>query len=286
MSCLLACLLLCVPAAAAAAPDGEAYTDAGLTLTAGPGGYSGLNLFAQWGDDVYHLRPSLNTYSSDGAERYSSFALFGGADRGEWAVSAGLSVTPETGGYSATGLQGELTWDPPGDFSLDALYLGVFAGFTAHEDLYAASAASSGPGRRQPGAARSAPFRLAQYDYGLSGSARSGGVRFSARFTLTSYDKDIAGDARALPTDLGAIGSSGFPDHSLSLRASLPSVTLSPWAGYTRTRYLLDQPSGEALMAGLSLPAGPAEVSASWEGLSHGGSAMDNYFSLGLTWSF
>lgn len=284
-------VLLSLPLRSAAEGAGEDYADAGLVYTAGSEGYAGLNLFAEWGDDLYYLRPSLSTYSRDDADRYTSYSFSGGIDRGAWSISGGISLTPETGGYSNAALYSDLVWSPLGEpedgSALEDLYLGVFAGLTAHEDLYASSTTVLGTGRRSSVSARTSAFTLSQYDYGVSASLRLLGVRVSGRYSTTSYDKDVTEEARALPIDIGAIGSSGFPDSSVSARLSFPVLPLSPWAGYSRTRYLLAQPSSEALQAGASVRAGPAEISAGWETLNPGGGAeRGHYYSLGLSWSF
>ena len=270
-----------------------AYTDAGGKYTAGPDGYSGINIFAEWGDDDYYLRPSLNTYSSDLSDRNSTYSLGGGLDRGRWSAGAELSFAPEKDGYTNTALYGDLSCrllpEPEEDAALEDVSLGVFAGFTAHEDSYALSTTtvSDGGGRRQPGSALSSAFELGQTDYGLTAAVKLYGIRASGRFSKTSYDKDVTADSRQLPVDIGSIGTSGFPDTAISGRIRLPGLPLAPEAGYTKTTYLLDQPDSESFTAGLSLKVGAAELSAGWEGFNPGGGdGRSNYYSVGLTLSF
>ena len=270
-----------------------AYTDAGGKYTAGPGGYAGVNVFAEWGDDDYYLRPSLNTYSSDLSDRNSTYSLGGGLERGRWSAGVELSLTPETGGYKNTALYGDLNYallaEPEEGAALQDAGLGVFAGLTAHEDSYALSTTtvSGGGGRRSSVSALTSAFKLNQTDYGLTASVKLYGLRASGRFTKTAYDKDVTVESRQLPVDIGSIGTSGFPDTAVSARLRIPGLPLSPEAGYTKTSYLLDQPDSESVTAGLSLKAGPAEISAGWENFSPGGGvSRSDYYSLGVTFSF
>ncbi|OGR67141.1 MAG: hypothetical protein A2081_04925 [Elusimicrobia bacterium GWC2_61_19] len=274
------------------AASARAYTDTGGRYTAGPDGYGGVNIFAEWGDDDYYLRPSLNTYKSDIADRFSTYSLGGGLERERWSAGAEVSMTPETGGYKNYGIYGDLSYKllaaPAEDAALEDISLGAFAGLTAHEDTYALSTTTVvTSGRRSSVATLTDAFKLNQADYGLSASVKACGLRASGRFTKTAYDKDVTAEARQLPVDIGSIGTSGFPDTAVSARLRAAGLPLSPEAGYTRTTYLLDQPDSESLTFGLSVKAGPAEISAGWEGFNPGGGADRlNYYSVGLTLSF
>lgn len=269
-----------------------AYTDAGGRYTAGPDGYAGVNAFAEWGDDDYYLRPSVNTYKSDLADRYTSYTLGAGLDRGRWSAGGELSLTPETGGYKNSSLYGDLSYSLLGDGGAGALedaVLGVFAGYTAHEDLYAASTTTVSGGRRSAQAATglTSAFKLGQTDLGATAALKLFGSRLSGRFTKTVYDQDITALNRQLPLDIGGIGASGFPDRSVSARLRFTGLPLSPEAGYLKTWYLLDQPSSESISAGLSCKLGQGEVSAGWENFNPGGgAARQDYYSIGFTWSF
>jgi len=271
----------------------QAYTDVGGKYTAGPDAYAGLNFFAEWGDDNYYLRPSLNTYASDLADRYSTYSFGGGLEGERWSAGAELSMTPETGGYQNTAIYADLTYNllglPEEDAALEAASLGVFAGLTAHEDSYASSTTTlpSGGGRRSSVSTLTEAFKLNQTDYGLSASVKAYGLRASGRFTKTAYDKDVTAEARELPLSIGSIGTSGFPDTAVSVRLRAAGLPLSPEAGYAKTAYLLDQPDSESFNFGLSVKAGAAELSAGWENFNPGGGApRSDYYSLGVTYSF
>jgi len=272
------------------APLARSYTDVGLKYSAGPDAYAGLNAFAEWGDDYYYLRPSINSYASDLQERKSAYFFGGGLDREAWSAGAELSLTPETGGYTNTSLYGDFTWNllraPAEDAALQDATLGVFAAYTAHEDAYSLSTTTA-LGRRASSATRTDVFELGQTDYGLAASVKLYGLRASGRLTKTSYDKDISADSRQLPVDIGGIGTSGFPDLALSARLKAPGLPLSPEAGYSKTTYLLDQPAAESFSLGLSVGAGPARISAGWENFNPGGGlSRSDYYSLGVTLSF
>lgn len=269
-----------------------AYTEVGGRLTLGPDGYSGLNAFAEWGEDAYYLRPGLNTYKSDLADRVSVYSLGAGLDRGPWSLGGEVSVTPETGGYKNTGVYADAVYGllkgPEEGAALQDAALGVFAGLTLHEDLYAASSTTVAAGRR---GSRSStlvePFRLTQADYGVTAAVKLYGVRASGRLAKTSYNKDVTEEARQLPIEIGGIGANGFPDTAVSARLAFPGLPLSPSAGYMKTAYLLDQPDSESFSLGLSLEAGDAEISAGWESFNPGaGFSRSDYYSLGLTVSF
>lgn len=269
-----------------------AYTDAGGRYTAGPDGYAGLNAFAEWGEDGHYIRPGLNTYSSDLSERLSTYSLGAGLDRERWSLGGEISLTPETGGYKNYGLYADFNCGllpaHGGGGALQDASLGVFAGLTMHEDLYAASSTTVSAGRR---GSRSAtlvePFRLAQADYGVTAAVKVAGVRASGRFTKTAYNKDITEEARQLPIEIGGIGASGFPDTALSARLSFPGLPAAPEAGYTRTSYLLGQPDSESFVLGITVRAGPAEIYAGWEAFDPGdGGGRSSYYSAGLAWSF
>jgi hypothetical protein len=273
------------------APLARAYTDAGLKYTAGPDAYAGFSAFAEWGDDDYYLRPSVNSYASDLQDRRSTGFFGGGLDREAWSAGAELSLTPETAGYTNTSLYGDFTWNllraPAEDAALQDATLGVFAAYTAHEDAYSLSTTTVLGGRRASSSSRTDVFELGQTDYGLAASVKLYGLRASGRVTKTSYDKDISADSRQLPVDIGGIGTSGFPDTALSARLRAPGLPLSPEAGYTKTTYLLAQPDAESFSLGLSVGAGPALISASWENFNPGGGmARSDYYSLGVTVSF
>lgn len=275
------------------AASAQAYTDTGGRYTFGPDGYGGVNLFAEWGEENYYLRPSLNTYASDLADRYSTYSLGGGLDGERWSAGAELSLTPETGGYKNTAVFADFTYnllgEPAEDAALEDIGLGVFAGLTAHEDSYMLSTATvqTGDGKKSSVSALTDAFKLNQTDYGLSASVKAYGLRASGRLTKTAYDKDVTAEARQLPVDIGGIGTSGFPDMAVSARLRAPGLPLSPEAGYSKTTYLLDQPDSETLSAGLSFKSGPVEVSAGWENFNPGGgAARSDYYSLGLNFSF
>lgn len=269
-----------------------AYTDVGGRYTMGPDGYAGVNAFAEWGEEDYYFRPSLNTYKSDLADRFSTYSLGAGLERERWSGGAELSVTPETGGYKNLGVYADFNYNPLAAPAEDALLqdasLGIFAGLTMHEDLYAASTATVAAGRRGTSTViLTDAFKLNQTDYGVTAAVKIYGVRASGRFTKTAYNKDITGDARELPLDIGGIGTSGFPDTALSARLRLPGLPVVPEAGYSRTNYLLDQPSSESFTAGLSVKILKAEISAGWENFNPGGGQpKSDYWSLGLTLPF
>lgn len=283
---LSALFFLC---AAASAP---AYTDIGAKYTAGPDGYGGVSAFAEWGNDEYYLRPSLNTYASDLADRFSTYSFGAGLDRERWSLGGEVSLTPETGGYQNQGLYADFTYnlmaDPAEDALLQDASLGAFAGLTMHEDLYAASTTSVSMGRRGTSVTTlTDAFRLNQADYGVTAALKLYGVRASGRFTKTAYSEDITSENRALPLDIGGIGTSGFPDTAVSARLRVPGLPVVPEAGYARTNYLLDQPSSESFAVGLSVKLSAAELSAGWENFNPGGGASkSDYLSLGLTLSF
>lgn len=270
----------------------SAYTDAGGRYTSGPGGYAGVSAFAEWGDDDYYLRPSLNTYSSDGADRYSSYSFGAGLERERWSAGAEVSMTPETGGYKNTAVYADFSWvllpEPDAGAALQDAGLGVFAGLTAHEDLYSASTTTVSSGRRgTSSSALTDAFKLNQADYGVTAALKLWGVRASGRFTKTAYSEDITAENRELPLDLGGIGASGFPDAAVSARLRVPGLPVVPEAGYTRTTYLLDQPASESFSLGASWKLGRAELSAGWENFNPGGGQpRSDYYSLGLTLSF
>ncbi|OGR52633.1 MAG: hypothetical protein A2049_05715 [Elusimicrobia bacterium GWA2_62_23] len=274
------------------AASAGAYTDVGGRYTAGPSGYAGVNAFAEWGEDDYYFRPSLNTYKSDLSDRMSTYSLGAGLEREAWSAGAELSVTPETNGYKNTGLYADFTYNllrsPAEDAALQDATLGVFAGLTMHEDLYAASTATVSIGRRGTSSVTlTDAFKLNQTDYGVSAAVKLYGVRASGRFTKTAYNKDITDEARELPLDIGGIGTSGFPDTAVSARLRVPGLPVVPEAGYARTNYLLDQPSSESFTLGLSVKFPKAELSAGWEGFNPGGGQpKSDYWSLGLTLPF
>ena len=277
----------------AACGRAAAYTDAGGRYTLGPAGYGGVNAFAEWGAGDYYLRPSINTYKSDLAERKTTYSLGGGLDLERWSAGGEVFATPETGGYKNTGISADLSYNllaaPAEDAALQDASLGVFAGLTAHEDSYAASTTTVSSGRRSRPAATTltSAFKLNQTDYGLTAAVKAWGVRGSVRFTKTAYDKDVTVEARQLPVDIGGIGSSGFPDTALGARLRVPGWAVAPEAGYTRTTYLLDQPASESFSFGLSCRLGAAELSAGWENFNPGGgAAKSDYLSAGLTLSF
>lgn len=275
-----------------AAISAPAYTDIGAKYTAGPDGYGGISAFAEWGNDEYYLRPSLNTYKSDPADRFSTYFFGAGLDRERWSGGVELSVTPETGGYKNQGVYADFSCNllpaPSEDATMQDASLGAFAGLTMHEDLYAASTATVAVGRRGASVAPlAAAFKLNQTDYGVTAAIKLYGVRASGRFAKTAYDKDITAEARELPLDIGGIGASGFPDTAVSARLRVPGLPVVPEAGYTRTNYLLDQPSSESFMLGLSVKLSAAELSAGWENFNPGGGASkSDYLSLGLTLPF
>ncbi|PKM98431.1 MAG: hypothetical protein CVU79_02990 [Elusimicrobia bacterium HGW-Elusimicrobia-3] len=275
-----------------AAVSAPAYTDIGAKYTAGPDGYGGVSAFAEWGNDEYYLRPSLNTYASDLADRFSTYSFGAGLDRDRWSLGGEVSLTPETGGYQNQGLYADFTYNllpAPDEAALfqDAS-LGAFAGLTMHEDLYAASTATVSVGRRGASvAALTDAFRLNQTDYGFTAGVKFFGVRASGRFTKTAYSEDITAENRELPLDIGGIGTSGFPDTAVSARLRVPGLPVVPEAGYSRTNYLLDQPSSESFAVGLSVKLSAAELSAGWENFNPGGGASrSDYLSLGLTLPF
>jgi hypothetical protein len=269
-----------------------AYTDAGGRYTSGPDGYAGVNAFAEWGDDNYYFRPSVNTYKSDLSDRFSSYSLGAGLDRESWNAGAEVSMTPETGGYKNAAVYADFNYNllraPAEDALLQDASLGVFAGLTMHEDTYAASTATVSTGRRGTATVTlTDAFKLNQTDYGLSAAVKFWGLRASGRFAKTAYNKDISAGSRELPLDIGGIGTSGFPDTAVSARLRIPGWAVAPEAGYTRTTYLLDQPSSETLTLGLSAKVRKAQLSAGWESFNPGGgAARSDYYSLGLTISF
>ncbi len=270
----------------------RAYTDLGGRYTFGPSGYSGVNAFAEWGDDDYYLRPALNTYKSDLADRVSTYSLGGGRDWARWSAGGELSFTPETGGYKNSGVYADLSCallpEPDEDAALQDVTLGVFGAMTMHEDQYAASTATVSAGRRGTSVVTlTSAFKLTQTDYGVTAGVKFLGLRASGRFTKTVYNKDVTAEVRQLPLDIGGIGTSGFPDTAVGARLRAPGLPVVPEAGYTRTTYLLGQPASESFRLGLSGRAGAAELSAGWENFNPGGgAARSDYWSLGLTLGF
>lgn len=270
----------------------QAYTDMGGRLTAGPNSYTGMNIFAEWGNDDYYLRPAVNTYKSDLADRYSTYSLGGGLEEADWRAGAEIFLTPETGGYNNKGLYADFSYylvsSPKEEAALQDASLGVFAGLTAHEDIYAASTATVSVGKHgSAGVTLTDAFRLSQTDYGLSAMVKLYGLRASGRFSKTAYDKDVTAEVRELPVDVGGIGTSGFPDSGVSARLRYSGLPLTPEAGYVRTTYLLGQPTSESFTLGLAFKTGNANISAGWENFNPGGGASkSDYYSLGLALSF
>lgn len=285
-------LILAVSFFLCAAVSAPAYTDIGAKYTAGPDGYGGVSAFAEWGNDEYYLRPSLNTYASDLADRFSTYSFGAGLDRDRWSLGGEISLTPETGGYQNQGLYADFTYNLLQAQDEDALLqdasLGVFAGLTMHEDSYAASTVTVSVGRRGSSTvALTDAFRLNQTDYGVAAALKFCGVRASGRFTKTVYSEDITAENRELPLDIGGIGTSGFPDTAVSARLRVPGLPVVPEAGYARTKYLLDQPSSESFTAGLSVKLSRAGLSAGWENFNPGGGQpKSDYISIGLTLPF
>ncbi len=269
-----------------------AYTDAGGRYTFGPSGYGGFNAFAEWGDDDYYLRPALNTYKSDLADRVSTYSLGGGRDWARWSAGGEVSFTPDTGGYKNSGVYADLSYAllpaPDEDAALQDLTLGVFGAMTMHEDQYAASTATVSTGRRGTSVVTlTSAFKLTQTDYGVTAGVKLWGLRASGRFTKTAYNKDVTAEARQLPIEIGGIGANGFPDTAVGFRLRAPGLPVVPEAGYTRTTYLLGQPASESVRLGLSFRTGGAELSAGWENFNPGGGvAKRDYYSAGVTLSF
>ncbi|HAT72308.1 MAG TPA: hypothetical protein DCS63_05780 [Elusimicrobia bacterium] len=274
----------------------SAYTDIGGRYTYGREGYSGANLFAEWGNDDYYMRPAMKTYKSDVADRYSAYSLGAGLERELWRAGAEFSVAPETGGYKNSAAYADfscsLLGGPADRAALEDVSIGVFAGITWHEDAYSISTTTvsgTGFGRRTNSSVSTLAdaFKLAQTDYGLSASIKAYGLRASGRFTKTAYDKDVTIEARRLPLDIGGVGANGFPDTAFSASLRVPGLPVRPEAGYTRATYLLEQPASESFSAGLAFDAGRAEVFAGWENFNPGGGLpRSDYYSLGLTFAF
>ncbi len=260
----------------------SAYTDLGGRYTSGSDGYSGVNAFAEWGDDNYYFRPGFNTYKSDLSDRLSTYSLGAGLERENWSAGAELFRTPETDYYENAGLYADFIYyflhAPAEDAALEDMSLGVFSGLTMHDDTYAASTVTI---------TLTEALKLNQTDYGLTAAIKLWSVRASGRFTKTAYNKDITAEARKVPLYLGSIGSSGFPDTAVSARLRVPGWPVAPEAGYIRTTYLLDQPASESFTLGLSVKAGKAQISAGWENFRPGGGAdRRDFYSLDLTMSF
>jgi len=135
---LLSALIVLHSAAAA-----SAYTEAGIKYTSGAGGYGGVSSFAEWGDDVYYFRPSVNTYKSDASDRYTSYSFGSGLDGESWSAGAELSITPETGGYRNSSIYADLSYNLLPLPEVDAMFqdagIGVFTALTGHEDSFSLS---------------------------------------------------------------------------------------------------------------------------------------------------
>lgn len=270
-------------------PAAGLCASAGGRFTSGPDGYAGLNFFAEWDweerkGETYYLRPSVDTYDSDLSDRRTTFALAGGLDRYELGAFGEVFVQPEAGGYSKKGLYGNLNYYPASAPGGPLYSFGCFASLAVHEDIYSSSSSSGGFPFVQQTTTREEVFRLMQYDLGVSASMSALGPRVSGSMSKTFYDKDITAEDRWLPQD---VGPGGFPDASLSAGLGLPGEVLYPEVRYTRTSYLLDQPSSRSLALGVTLNTAAARIYAGLENYDPGGSAdVLNYYSASLTVSF
>lgn len=270
-------------------PAAGLCAEAGGKFVSGPGGYAGRNFFAEldWEErkgGTYYLRPSLDTWSSDVSDRYTTYALAGGLDRDDLSASAEAFVQPETGGRSKKGVYGDVNYYPPAAPGEPSYSLGGFAGLTVHEDIYSSTTSSGGFFGQQTTTTRESVFRLLQYDLGVSASASALGLRVSGRLSKTLYDRDITAEVRRLPQ---GVGPGGFPAASLSVRLGLPGKVLYPDVRYTRTSYLLNQPSSQSVALGLTIKIAAARLYAGWENYDPGGTASaGKYYSAGLTVQF
>lgn len=256
----------------------------------GPDGYAGQNFFARWEWEemkgvTWYLRPSVDTYSSDFSDRYTTFALGGGMDRGELGAYGEMFVQPESGGYSRTGVYADLSYYPPSPPGAPFYSLGCFAVMTSHEDVYSAASPTTGPPRSvQQKKARDSVYRLIQYDLGVSASVWVTWLKVSGRMSKTFYDKDATAEDRRLPQ---GVGPAGFPDASLSAGLAVPGRVFYPEARYTRTSYLLGQPTSRSFSLGLTFKPATARFYAGWENYDPGGGFdADDYYSAGLTLPF
>lgn len=270
-------------------PAAGLCAEAGGRFTTGPDGYTGLNFFAEWDweegkGETRYLRPSVNTYSSDISDRYTTYALAGGLDRDELGASGEVFLQPETGGYSKKGVYGDLNYFPPAPAHGPFYSLGCFAGLAVHEDIYSSSDSTGGFPFVQQTTTREDVFRLMQYDLGVAASVSALGLRVSGRASKTFYDQDVSSEDRRLPQ---GVGPGGFPDLSLSAGLGMPGKVFYPEARYTRTSYLLDQPASRSLTLGLTLRAAGFRLYGGWENYDPGGTSDRlDYYSVGLSADF
>lgn len=260
----------------------NAYFDGGASVTTGPDGYRGTDIYLIIGGNNLWIKPSLSSYTSDILdETYKTYKVRGGFEADVYTLAGEAGTTPEINGYSNKFFGGDITLSlTPGEGGKSRL---------AGPGARAGSRGGQGVTRIDVGAGLKHSIHTldtagieketGQTEYSLFAGAKILSSHLGASFTGYSY-----GDENALPL-IVIPGHNfilyGYPKSSVNARLDLtgyPMVT--PFVSYTTTKYKNNTAGSSAYLFGAYIDLNMIEANVGYQ-IFDGGSGKDNFISIG-----
>ena len=266
------------------------YFDGGLTGTTGPD-YSGYKLNLRVGEGDFALEPSLTTYKYDtaalGNKTYRTYGVRGAWEKEKYTVGAEAGTTPEVNGYKNMYFGGDITLSltptsggktrlaGPGSRSVSGGGQGVTridVGASLQQTQHTQTVGTTDNKTSQTAASLFAGAKVLM-------------LNLSAAYTAYAYGSEDA-------TPQGFITGLNFavmaqPRSSVTARLDLPSTLpmITPFAGYTKTKYKGGVDDSSALLLGAYVDLSMVVANVAYQ-IFDNGSSNDSFISIGAGLKF
>ncbi|HOW89835.1 MAG TPA: hypothetical protein PL037_06105 [Elusimicrobiales bacterium] len=235
-----------------AAANASAYFDGGFSAVTGPNGYHGSKLDLAIGAGGFLIEPSWASYTSDSLDsKYRTYAMRVARENELVTIGAQAGYTPEAGYYSNKFAGADITFSlspgkggkarlagpgsrstPRGGQGVTRIDVGASAKQTRHE---------------YDGASL---LKTTQNEYSLFAGAKVLMLALSGSYTGYGYGKEDT-TPRINPVPGHSFAYAAAPKSSVSAKVDLPGMLiLTPFVGYTGTKYRHSVKDSAAYMAG------------------------------------
>jgi hypothetical protein len=262
--------------------NAHAYFDGGASVTTGPDGYRGTDIYLIIGGNNLWLKPSMSSYTSDYLDKtYRTYKVRGGFEANMYTLAGEAGMTPEVNAYSNKFFGADLTVSlTPGEGGKSRL-----AGPSAR----AGSRGGQGVTRIDVGAGlkhsihtidvTGSEGETGQTEYSLFAGAKILSAQLGASFTGYRYDEENVLPLVVIPGHNFILYA--YPKSSVNARLDItgyPMVT--PFVSYTTTKYKNNIDDSSAYLFGAYIDLNMIEAHIGYQ-IFDNGSEKDNFISIG-----